>query len=80
MTVDGVWPAVQGIAYGGDYTPEQWPRETWHDDVALMREAGVLNCEKRGLNIYYSLACDCLADFLRCVDKLACGGKKTTCC
>ena len=39
MTVDGVWPAVQGIAYGGDYTPEQWPRETWHDDVALMREA-----------------------------------------
>ena len=41
MTVDGVWPAVQGIAYGGDYTPEQWPRETWHDDVALMREAGV---------------------------------------
>ena len=46
----------------------------------LMREAGVLNCEKRGLNIYYSLACDCLGEFLRCVDKLACGGKKTKCC
>jgi ArsR family transcriptional regulator len=48
--------------------------------LTLMREAGVLNCEKRGLNIYYSLACDCLGDFLRCVDRLACGGKKTTCC
>lgn len=27
--------------YGGDYNPEQWPRETWREDVALMREAGV---------------------------------------
>lgn len=35
------WPAMKGIAYGGDYTPEQWPRETWVEDVALMREAGV---------------------------------------
>ncbi|HYP74057.1 MAG TPA: beta-galactosidase, partial [Microbacterium sp.] len=30
-----------GIAYGGDYTPEQWPREVWTDDIARMREAGV---------------------------------------
>ncbi|WP_019136165.1 beta-galactosidase [Cellulomonas massiliensis] len=29
------------IAYGGDYNPEQWPREVWEEDVALMREAGV---------------------------------------
>jgi beta-galactosidase len=40
-TVDYPWPNVDGIAYGGDYTPEQWPRQTWHEDVALMREAGV---------------------------------------
>jgi len=33
--------AIDGIAYGGDYTPEQWPRATWREDVALMREAGV---------------------------------------
>ncbi|WP_240506129.1 beta-galactosidase [Thermoactinospora rubra] len=31
----------EGIAYGGDYNPEQWPEETWHEDVRLMREAGV---------------------------------------
>ncbi len=34
------WPDLDAIAYGGDYTPEQWPREVWHEDVALMREAG----------------------------------------
>ncbi|MGW2199975.1 beta-galactosidase, partial [Streptosporangium sp. NPDC001682] len=31
----------EGIAYGGDYNPEQWPEEVWHEDVRLMREAGV---------------------------------------
>ncbi len=30
-----------GIAYGGDYNPEQWPEEVWHEDVRLMRAAGV---------------------------------------
>ncbi|MFD3569497.1 beta-galactosidase [Streptomyces sp. NPDC058671] len=32
---------VGGIAYGGDYNPEQWPREVWREDVRLMRAAGV---------------------------------------
>jgi beta-galactosidase len=31
----------EGIAYGGDYNPEQWPEEVWAEDVRLMREAGV---------------------------------------
>ena len=30
-----------GIAYGGDYNPEQWPREVWLEDARLMKEAGV---------------------------------------
>ncbi|WP_022891675.1 beta-galactosidase [Agromyces subbeticus] len=29
------------IWYGGDYNPEQWPREVWPDDVRLMNRAGV---------------------------------------
>ncbi len=41
MTSPDRWPEIRGIAYGGDYTPEQWPREVWLEDVALMREAGV---------------------------------------
>lgn len=32
---------LEGIAFGGDYNPEQWPRETWKEDVRLMQEAGV---------------------------------------
>lgn len=35
------WPDLTGIAYGGDYNPEQWPREVWAEDARLMREAGV---------------------------------------
>ncbi|GAB2742729.1 beta-galactosidase [Streptomyces bullii] len=33
--------SLPGIAYGGDYNPEQWPEEVWAEDVRLMREAGV---------------------------------------
>ncbi|MGY6498239.1 MAG: beta-galactosidase [Microcella sp.] len=29
------------IRFGGDYNPEQWPREVWDEDIALMKEAGV---------------------------------------
>jgi beta-galactosidase len=36
------WPGRPiGIAYGGDYNPEQWPESTWLEDVRLMAEAGV---------------------------------------
>lgn len=36
------WPArPAGIAYGGDYNPDQWPEATWREDAVLMREAGV---------------------------------------
>ena len=34
------WPNRR-IALGGDYNPEQWPREVWPEDMELMREAGV---------------------------------------
>lgn len=36
------WPLrVEGLAYGGDYNPEQWPLEVQEEDVRLMQEAGV---------------------------------------
>ncbi len=34
------WP-TSGISFGGDYNPEQWPREVWDEDIRLMVEAGV---------------------------------------
>src|SRR5215218_3373998 len=30
-----------GLAFGGDYNPEQWPEPVWAEDVELMRAAGV---------------------------------------
>ncbi len=34
------WPTDR-VAFGGDYNPEQWPRETVAEDIRLMRQAGV---------------------------------------
>ncbi|QLQ40093.1 beta-galactosidase [Micromonospora robiginosa] len=30
-----------GIFYGADYNPEQWPETVWAEDIELMRRAGV---------------------------------------
>lgn len=36
------WPErPSGLAFGGDYNPEQWPESVWLEDVALMRQAKV---------------------------------------
>lgn len=32
---------IEGLAFGGDYNPEQWPETVWARDYELMREAGV---------------------------------------
>jgi DNA-binding transcriptional ArsR family regulator len=49
--------------------------------LSLMRDAGVLTCEKRGLNIFYRLGCDCLGEFLVCVDRIKpLKTKKKNCC
>lgn len=29
------------IIFGGDYFPEQWPQETWKEDIRLMKQANV---------------------------------------
>src|SRR4051794_12735368 len=34
------WP-TRALPLGGDYNPEQWPREVWAEDARLMGEAGV---------------------------------------
>lgn len=36
------WPiGVDGLCFGANYHPEQWPKNTWADDVDLMLRAGV---------------------------------------
>ena len=36
-----VWNNIEGIAFGGDYNPEQWPVSVRLEDLELMQEAGV---------------------------------------
>ncbi|WP_045729270.1 beta-galactosidase [Pseudarthrobacter chlorophenolicus] len=37
----GVWSNVEGLGFGGDYNPEQWPVSVRMEDLELMQEAGV---------------------------------------
>ncbi|MEX2578362.1 MAG: metalloregulator ArsR/SmtB family transcription factor [Verrucomicrobiales bacterium] len=39
--------------------------------LSVMRDAGLVEAEKRGLNVYYRLRCPCLLGFFDCVDSLA---------
>lgn len=38
--MDVRWRSL-GIAFGGDYNPEQWPESVWDEDVCLMQAAHV---------------------------------------
>ncbi|MGL4944324.1 MAG: ArsR/SmtB family transcription factor [Thermoguttaceae bacterium] len=35
--------------------------------LTVLREAGIVAADKRGKNVYYSLTCRCLTDFLECI-------------
>ncbi|MET7459425.1 beta-galactosidase [Nonomuraea sp. NPDC005501] len=39
--MDAFRSRMGGLAFGGDYNPEQWEPAVWREDVRLMREAGV---------------------------------------
>ena len=34
-------PRINKIPYGGDYNPEQWPEETWEEDMRLLKLAHI---------------------------------------
>lgn len=36
--------------------------------LAVMRRAGLLQCDKRGVNVFYQIACPCFLEFFRCID------------
>ncbi|MCU0315957.1 MAG: beta-galactosidase [Fimbriimonadaceae bacterium] len=37
---NGVTPTWDSFLYGGDYNPDQWPKEIWDRDIELMQKAG----------------------------------------
>jgi len=49
--------------------------------LALLREAGVVTSEKRGLQVFYSLRCACIPDFFRCIESVlqGCKGLRGAC-
>ena len=43
---------------------------TISNHLTVLRKAGVIKCEKRGKQVFYSLACACVVDFIACIKKL----------
>jgi ArsR family transcriptional regulator len=39
--------------------------------LAVMKKAGLLICEKRGLQVFYQIACPCFTEFFRCIDLIS---------
>jgi ArsR family transcriptional regulator len=39
--------------------------------LAILRKAGLVTSQKRGLKVFYRLCCDCLVPFLNCLDQLS---------
>jgi ArsR family transcriptional regulator len=53
--------------------------------LTVLRKAGIVKSEKRGLNVFYRLNCDCFGAFLKCVDlvcptRISPRSKKKSCC
>ena len=34
-------PKLKAVYYGGDWNPDQWPEEVWHEDIRLFKQAGI---------------------------------------
>ena len=39
--------------------------------LSVMKKAGLLVCEKRGVSCYYQIACPCFGEFFRCIDLIS---------
>ena len=40
--------------------------------LAVLKDAKIVSCEKRGLNIYYSLDAGCVTGFIECIETMIC--------
>jgi ArsR family transcriptional regulator len=38
--------------------------------LALLKEAGIVTCEKRGLQVFYQLQCTCIPKFFECIESV----------
>ena len=51
--------------------------------LAVLREVGLVQAERRGLQVFYSLSCPCIAEFFTCIDEInrnqSCPIERTVC-
>ena len=47
-----------------------WSTVSHH--LSVLKEAGIVNDEKRGQQVYYRLALTCVTDFIRCLESGEC--------
>ena len=45
-------------------------RTTVSKHLAVLKNGGIVQDEKRGLQVYYSLRCRCVTDFFACAEKV----------
>lgn len=38
--------------------------------LGMLRDSGLIRAEQRGKNVYYTLYCPCIPEFVRCVDEV----------
>jgi len=36
--------------------------------LSVLKLAGIVDCDKRGLKVFYHLRCPCILDFFRCIE------------
>jgi ArsR family transcriptional regulator len=56
-----------------------WSTTSKH--LEILREAGVVSCDKRGQKIFYRLELECVSHFISCLDKARIGraAKRAAC-
>lgn len=47
--------------------------------LSVLRAAGIVRDEKRGLEVYYSLRMGCVVDFFGCIEAVLRGGETESC-
>jgi ArsR family transcriptional regulator len=63
---------ARGEACVGDLTSEIGADvSTVSKHLAVLRDAGLVTDRREGQNILYSLACNCILDFIHCVDSVS---------
>lgn len=67
-----VFRLAEGEACVGDLTEEIGADvSTVSKHLAILRDVGLVSDRREGQNILYSLSCDCILDFIHCVDQVS---------